>query len=143
MEFMLKDAKGGAEELQQCADSGVRCFQVPQNTFVDEAYVREFEQAHWETASPETSGTWSAVAYLAAKSLAAKLQVTVGIIGCNYGGSSVSCWMPESDLQAHVAGHAYLKDYQDATARKTDAEMIAAYNAYLAYHAGWTERMER
>lgn len=94
-------------------------------------------------ATPETAGVWSAVAYWAAQELAQRLGVPVGIVGCNYGGSSVSCWMPEEDLERHAAGHPYLKDYQDAVAGKTDAEMIAAYDDYLVYHAAWTERMEK
>ena len=143
MEFMLKDAKGGAEALQHCAESGVRCFRVPRNTFPDAAYAQEFAESRWELATPETAGVWSAVAYWAAQELAQRLGVPVGIVGCNYGGSSVSCWMPEEDLERHAAGHPYLKDYQDAVAGKTDAEMIAAYDDYLVYHAAWTERMEK
>ena len=50
----------------------------------------------WELATPETAGVWSAVAYWAAQELVQRLGVPVGIGGCNYGGSSVSCWMPET-----------------------------------------------
>ncbi|MFR0950552.1 MAG: sialate O-acetylesterase [Ruminococcus callidus] len=96
-----------------------------------------------ELPDPETSGTWSAAAYLAAKELAHTQGVPVGIIGCNYGGSSVSCWLPESDLQAHTAGHPYLQDYADAAAGKTDAEMIAEYDEYVAYHTAWESRMQK
>ena len=128
MEFMLKDAKNGAAELAQCADSNVRYFSVPRNTFRDDAYKAAMDAAHWELPSPETSGTWSAAGYLAAKELAQTLGVPVGIIGCNFGGSSVSCWLPEEDLRAHTAGHPYLQDYADAVAGKTDEEMIAAYD---------------
>ena len=56
MEFMLKDAKGGAEALQHCAESGVRCFRVPRNTFPDAAYAQEFAESRWELATPETAG---------------------------------------------------------------------------------------
>lgn len=56
MEFMLKDAKGGAEALQHCAESGVRCFRVPRNTFPDAAYAKEFAESRWELAAPETAG---------------------------------------------------------------------------------------
>ena len=98
MEFMLKDAKGGAEALQHCAESGVRCSRVPRNTFPDAAYAQEFAESRWELATPETAGVWSAVAYWAAQELVQRLGVPVGIVGCNYGGSSVSCWMPEEDL---------------------------------------------
>lgn len=140
MEFMLMQAKGGAEECKVCADSGVRCFQVPRNTFVDAQYHQDMAASHWQTASTDVCGTWSAVAYFAAKELVQKLGVPVGIIGCNYGGSSVSCWLPEEDLQANTAGHAYLTDYQQATAGKTDAEMIRAYDEYVAYHTVWEKK---
>ena len=137
MEFMLKDARNGTAELEQCRNSNVRYFQVPRNTFADDAYTAAWNAARWELPDPETSGTWSAAAYLAAKELAHTQGVPVGIIGCNYGGSSVSCWLPESDLQAHTAGHPYLQDYADAAAGKTDAEMIAEYDEYVAYHTAW------
>ena len=77
MEFMLKDAKNGAAELAQCADSNVRYFSVPRNTFRDDAYKAAMDAAHWELPSPETSGTWSAAGYLAAKELAQTLGVPV------------------------------------------------------------------
>ena len=143
MEFMLKDAKNGAAELERCGNSNVRYFQVPRNTFVDAAYTAALDAAHWELPSPEVCGTWSAVAYLAAKELAEHLGVPVGIIGCNFGGSSISCWLPEKDLQAHAAGHGYLQDYADATAGKTDEEMIAAYDEYVTYHTAWEKRMQK
>lgn len=143
MEFMLKDARNGTAELEQCRNSNVRYFQVPRNTFADDAYTAAWNAARWELPDPETSGTWSAAAYLAAKELAQTQGVPVGIIGCNYGGSSVSCWLPESDLQAHAAGHPYLQDYADAAAGKTDAEMIAEYDEYVAYHTAWESRMQK
>ncbi|MFR3812393.1 MAG: sialate O-acetylesterase [Ruminococcus callidus] len=143
MEFMLKDARNGTAELEQCRNSNVRYFQVPRNTFADDAYTAAWNAARWELPDPETSGTWSAAAYLAAKELAHTQGVPVGIIGCNYGGSSVSCWLPESDLQAHTAGHPYLQDYADAAAGKTDAEMIAEYDEYVAYHTAWESRMQK
>lgn len=143
MEFMLKDARNGTAELEQCRNSNVRYFQVPRNTFADDAYTAAWNAARWELPDPETSGTWSAAAYLAAKELAQTQGVPVGIIGCNYGGSSVSCWLPESDLQAHTAGHPYLQDYAAAAAGKTDAEMIAEYDEYVAYHTAWESRMQK
>ncbi len=142
MEFMLQNAKNGQAELETCATSNVRYFQVPRNTFQDETYAAEFASAKWELPSLETAGTWSAAAYLAAKELAQMLDVPVGIIGCNFGGSSVSCWLPEQDLADLAAGHPYLDDYESAAAGKTSEEMIAEYDAYLEYYAGWSSRME-
>lgn len=143
MEFMLQNEKYGQAELEKCEESNVRYFQVPRNTFQDEAYEADLEKACWELPSKETAGTWSAAAYLAAKELAEQLGVTVGIIGCNFGGSSVSCWLPESDLEDISAGHAYLEDYQRETEGKTDEEMIAEYDEYLVYYEQWSKKMEK
>ena len=33
------------EALQHCAESGVRCFRVPRNTFPDAAYAQEFAES--------------------------------------------------------------------------------------------------
>lgn len=57
MEFMLKDARNGTAELEQCRNSNVRYFQVPRNTFADDAYTAAWNAARWELPDPETSGT--------------------------------------------------------------------------------------
>ncbi len=144
MELMLKDAKGGAEELSLLdASSPVRAFCVPRETFPGNDYDTAWAAASWKTAGPEASAGWSAVGYFAAKELAQALACPVGIIGCNFGGSSITCWLPNDDLTATSAGRAYLDDYTAATSGKTDAQMIAEYDEYTAYHAVWSEKMQR
>lgn len=143
MEYMVKDMVGGADALQTASSSGVRFFQVPRNTFQDETYTQDWQQACWELPSPETTATWSAVGFLAGRELAERLQVPIGIIGCNYGGSSVSCWLPEQDLESISAGSPYLEDFATAVTGKTAEEMIAAYDAYTEYQTAWTTRMEQ
>ncbi len=44
----------------------------------------------WQTAGRDNSKNWSAVGFYFADMLSKKLGVTVGIIGCNWGGSSAS-----------------------------------------------------
>lgn len=142
MEFFLKNAKGGTEELKQCSHANVRCYNVYRNTFMDENYEAAERTNSWRCASEENAAEWSAVAYWAAKELSEKLGVPVGIIGCNLGGTSASCWMPKEDLHVHTKLFPYWQDYENACAGKTDEEMIADYDAYVAYHTAWTERME-
>ncbi|CAM2984865.1 sialate O-acetylesterase [Rariglobus hedericola] len=47
----------------------------------------------WEVASPETTGNFSAVGYYFAKDLYELLNVPVGIIGSNWGGTPVESWI--------------------------------------------------
>ena len=56
------------------------------------------KESAWDLCKPDKAGRWSAVAYYFADKIARETGVTVGIIGCNWGGTSVSCWMPEEDL---------------------------------------------
>lgn len=141
MEYMLKNAIGGQEELARCAESNVRCYNVIRNAVMDDAFFAAERQNHWQLPSAETAGEWSAVAYFAAKELSEKLGVTVGILGCNWGGTSASAWMPAADLTAHTAIQCYWTDYLTACEGKTDAEMAADFAAYLVYHAAWEQRM--
>ncbi|MBQ8688063.1 MAG: sialate O-acetylesterase [Ruminococcus sp.] len=142
MEFFLKNAKGGAEELRQCSAANVRCYNVYRNIFMDDNFEKTERTNSWKCASEENAGEWSAVAYWAAKELSGKLGMPVGIIGCNLGGTSASCWMPKEDLLQNRETEIYWTEYENAIAGKTDAEMIADYDAYVEYHTAWEKRMQ-
>ncbi len=141
MEFFLMNSDGGAEEMENASTADVRYYDVYRNTFKDDNYEAYERTNTWKCASKENSGTWSAVAYYAAKRLSEKLGVTVGIIGCNLGGTSASCWMPTSDLQEHESLHGYLEAYAKGIEGKTYDEMIREYDEYVEYHTAWEKRM--
>ncbi len=142
MEFMLKDTVGGEDELASCAKENVRAFCVPRQVYDDDIYHKEWQQAHWELSNKETSAKWSAIGYLAAKEISRKLKCPVGIIGCNYGGSSISSWLSEHDLVATQAGQWYLDDYAAETAGKSLEKQCQEYDEYVAYHTAWSQKME-
>lgn len=51
----------------------------------------------WETASPSTTGNFSATAYYFARQLQQVLNIPVAILHCSWGGSTIEAWMsPES-----------------------------------------------
>lgn len=142
MEFFLMNAKGGVEELKVCSRSDVRCYNVYRSIIKDENFEKTERTNSWKRASEENAREWSAVAYWAAKELSEKLGVPVGIIGCNLGGTSASCWMPGEDLCRHTEIQPYWQDYLEACAGRTDEEMIAAYDEYVEYHTAWEKRMQ-
>ena len=59
--------------------------------------------------------TFSSVAYWFARELQPELNVPIGIISCNWGGTSASAWVPAKSLEAEPLA-IYLKDYETATA---------------------------
>lgn len=143
MEFFLVNTDGGAEELKNSGSVNVRCYNVYRNTFVDENYEASERTNSWKCASEENSAEWSAVAYHAAKVLSEKLGVTVGIIGCNLGGTSASCWMSRADLEEYASLRPYLDDYDKAVEGREPEDMIREYDEYVEYHTAWEKRMQK
>jgi len=50
-------------------------------------------QASWKKAAPDNAGEISATGWFFARMLSEQLNVPVGLIACNYGGSTVEAWM--------------------------------------------------
>ncbi len=77
---------------------------------------------HWFGEGDAAWETFSAPGYSFARSIQPILGVPVGIIGCNWGGSTAATWMDESYLEPEPI-HAYLRDYEDAV-RGKDPERL-------------------
>ncbi len=95
MEFPLKDAAdwNAAEQNQQ--DAQIRYYNIYKTA--DEMEGR-LHCGIWKDCWNDECGDISAVAYFFSKKLREKLSVPIGIIGCNVGGSSASCWIREETL---------------------------------------------
>ena len=97
MEFALKDSLGGEQEISKSTNDQIRYFQVPKIAFENDD--TSMQPSGWHLCRPEHSGDFSAVAYYFAQSLYHQLRVPVGIIGCNWGSTSASCWMSRERLK--------------------------------------------
>ena len=142
MEFELHSDKNGAEELAKCADENVRYYYTPKCEMNDEKLLEMEAMTGWNLPSQEGSRAWSAVGYYFAKELSRTLGVTVGVLGCNWGGTSASAWMSRDYLERDSRLLPYLEDYDRATAGKSREEMIREYDEYLVYHADWERKMQ-
>ena len=138
MEYEIKDERNGQALLDSLTpECGVRFYYTPKQRMIDDAFERTERQAVWNEATPEAARSWSAVGLYFALELSQKLGVTVGLIGCNWGVTSASAWVSRDVLESDTALRAYLSDYDEQVAGKTDAELIAAYDAYMAYQDQW------
>lgn len=130
MELPLAESRGGRKAIADSGSSNVRFFQA----------LRDGESGRWRRCSPEASGALSAAAYHFARQVAQAQRVTVGIVSCCYGGSSVSCWLSRERLGQFAAGKQCMYDYDRAIGGKTDEEYRAAMAAYEAEHQAWERR---
>ena len=99
---------------------------------MDEEFYRA-EASYWNEFDSESARAWSAVGYIFAKKLSEELGVTVGIIGCNWGGTSASCWISKKALREDAELISYLDEYEKAIEGKSVEEQILEYQEYLEY----------
>lgn len=131
MELELQNCKNGKLELAACTNPLLRFYNVPKTGVID---PEAESKTVWKLCCPQQAADVSAVAYFAAKRLAMELGVTIGVIDCYQGGSSITCWMDHDLLASNAAGQQYLDEYQTQIAGKTDAQYqqeLSDYNALL------------
>ncbi len=140
MEYELQNCTGGNEFLTQDENSNVRFYYTMKRSYMDEEFFAEELKSSWKEFNSEDAKSWSAVGYLYAKQLAKELGVTVGVIGCNWGGTSASAWMDTKNLVVDQELNTYVEEYQKATQGKSIEQQIKEYKEYEAYHADWEKR---
>ncbi len=115
MQFSLMDTEDAKEVLPKADHTGIRCYQVPQIPYVGadlENPTAYSAKPAWNVCTPDSAGTFPAVAYHFAERIQKALKVPVGIVGCNMGGTSASCWMSEEYLSSGKDIRIYLDEYR-------------------------------
>jgi len=112
MEWGLWNAEGGQEVIKTHNDPDLRYFNVPRVSVLDAKAQAEHAAAHWQRIEPRVGGDMSGVAYFFAREVRAKTGVPVGIIGCNWGGTSILSWMDDVALNRSVPAMQAAADYE-------------------------------
>lgn len=141
MELELKDCRGGLDTLKQDCNPKVRFYYTQKYGYKNQAFYEAEERSGWQLFGEESARAWSAVGYYFARKLSRELAgVTVGIIGCNWGGTSASAWMSREALIEDRELATYVEEYEKACAGQSVEEQEAAYDAYEAFHAEWDKQ---
>lgn len=135
MELELQNSKDGADAVSEAHNELIRCYSVPKYTHFCSEMTEAEKNSSWELCTPETAGKWSAVAYYFARNLAAQLDVPIGIINCNWGGTSASCWIGREMLEQNLEISSYVKEYDDAVRDLVMEDYLKEREEYIAYQA--------
>ena len=144
MEFELQNCTEGPAELQDPhAGKNVRFYYTNKIGWKDEHFYEAEKNTYWQTWDSPTRGAWSAAGYFFAKKLACELDCVVGIIGCNWGGTSASAWMRKKFLEQDIYTNTYLTDYEEATRGKSIEQQCKEFDDYEIENAKWQEEFSK
>lgn len=141
MEYELQNCTE-SDALNRPADDQIRFYYTQKKAYMDEDFFRSERQSGWECFGGNGTRYWSAVGYFFAVRLQKELGVPVGIIGCNWGGTSASAWMPREAIAEDVELKIYLDTYDAAVAGKTEEEQRREYDEYVIYQAEFDKKAE-
>ena len=116
MEFLLKYDYDREETVKTEDDGLLRCFTCPQTPFLgyQEKEVLP-EQGFWRRwKSEEERIMFSAVGAYMGRILREKLNVPVGVISCNWGGTPAAAWTALEDLQANEKLRPVFEEYEES-----------------------------
>ena len=90
MEWTVSNSNHAEEEIANAGYPGIRLFEVPHN--VQLMPVEDIPSGEWQACSPETVGNFSAVGYFFGREIHREVEVPVGLISTNWGGTNVETW---------------------------------------------------
>ena len=87
----------GEKAIAEATNKNIRFFDVPRRA---EKFPQSNVEASWNECTPETMKYFSAVGYFFAQKLEENLNVPIGIIGANWGGTPAEIWISEDAFNA-------------------------------------------
>lgn len=139
MELELQNCKTGKGSLAADKNPGVRFYYTQKTAYFGEEFFSHEDNSGWSCFDSENAKCWSAVGYYFAKELSEKLGVIVGIIGCNWGGTSASAWTDFNLIKNDSELSSYIDDYD--TDLPLDAQ-LADLKEYEQYAIEWQKRID-
>lgn len=143
MELELQNSFEGDKELAKIQSENVRYYYAPKKPFDGEELEAELAKSSWELPNKENAGKWSAVGYYYAKELSKKLGVCVGIIGCNWGGTSASCWMSREMLLESEKTRSYVDEYDKIVDNQDYDAYVKEREEYIIYQTEFEKNVSK
>ena len=112
MEFHMRYEKHLNEVKPCCSNANIRFFDVPEVAY--DGQLEDFDYSrmgYWRKATPEDIEYFTAVGYYFARALEEDLNVPVGIVGCNWGGTVTASWMDPATIEK--VSRPWMEHYRD------------------------------
>ncbi len=115
MQWSMSQTHSPVPEIQRANYPGIRLFYVPRKTSTK---PQNDVDAEWEICTPETNGPFSAVGYYFGREIHREMDVPVGLINSNWGGTRIEPWTP--GLKKEAIEEDYRSSLKDALPKIED-----------------------
>ena len=132
MEWTVANSNNPKEEIANAKHPLIRHIKIPHRPSAK--VESDVTTDGWLVCSPETVANFTAVGYFFARNLLAELDVPIGLLGCNWGGTRIEPWTTPSGFRS-VPALKDISDKLDQYPQKRDNGSINHQSA-LALHNG-------
>lgn len=122
-----------------CAN--IRYYQTTKRAFFDDEFYAAEQSNHWMLSDHQDFGIGSAVAIYYAAELSKSLDCCVGIIGCNWGGTSAAAWQSKASLLAGEQTKEIWQEYEALLSFQSPEAYEQERLDYLAYQDSWQPKI--
>jgi len=116
MEWSIRSSMNAKEEIAASNHPVIRLFNVPGHKVHPKPQERLAIPSDWKVCNPDTSSNFSAVGYYFGRRLLKELDVPVGLIGSNWGGTRIEPWTT-------------LDGFESVSELSKEAEKVKSYKA--------------
>lgn len=114
MEYFLEHDAEKESVLEEDMNPDIRFFDYPEVSYEGQLEEHDYSRfGFWRTCSKKDLPYFSAVGYYFARNLHKTLDIPIGIIGCNWGGTPACAWIDPVFLKDNE-GKAWLESYEEA-----------------------------
>lgn len=115
MEYFMQYDADKEVEFEKAPQHDIRFFDYPEISYDEQLNEHDYSEfGFWRKCDKDNLMWFSAVGYYFAEKLNAELDVPIGIIGCNWGGTPACSWMDESYLRDNE-GRIWIDEYEKKT----------------------------
>ena len=110
MEWPVRRCANAQEEIKNAEHPTIRLFNVPEHIKQNTPQKDTHDNARWQVCSPQTIANFSACGYYFGRELNNELNVPIGLVGTNWGGTRIEPWTPPvgfekvPELSEYLAG---------------------------------------
>ncbi len=143
MEWTVSNSNNAEEEIAAANHPRIRHIKIPHVPM--DSPQSDVPSSGWQVCSPQTVGSFTACGYFMGRYLQDELDVPIGLIGSNWGGTRIEPWTPPVGFQ-QVAALKDIADNLDNYPSKKDNGQInhqsplALYNGMIAPLVPYTIR---